>query len=123
MGFFGPVPFTTAEATYAWMGAGGGSPGAFFVTVSGDAKNYTAGISLERNPKFVEGVEIEVRGWTGPLGEGTTPYTVHHSFPGDFMPKITISGENQTILIDVKEIPADEADDFVQSQVAAATPA
>src|SRR4051812_20385936 len=101
MGFFGPVPFTTAEATYAWMGVGG--PGAFFVTVSGDARNYTSGISLERDPKWVGGVKIDVVGWTGPLGEGTTPYTVHHSFPGQFMPKITISGENQTILIDVKE--------------------
>src|SRR4029077_1437355 len=34
MGFYGPEPFTTATATYVWMGLG--SPGAFFVEVSGD---------------------------------------------------------------------------------------
>jgi hypothetical protein len=122
MGFFGSVPFTSAEATYAWMGAGG-SPGAFFVTVSGDAKNYTYGISLERDPKWVGGLKVDVVGWTGPLGEGTTPYTVHHSFPGEYVPKITIAGENQTLLIDVKEIPAAEADEYLQSQSQAAAPA
>jgi hypothetical protein len=120
MGFFGPVPFNKAQASYAWMGGGGGSPGAFFVKVGGDAQNYTYGISLERDPKWVGGLKVDVVGWTGPLGEGTTPYTVVHSFPGQFVPKITVSGENQTILIDVKEIGADEADDFVQSESQAA---
>src|SRR3954471_3540987 len=121
MGFFGPVPFDTAEATYAWMGVGG--PGAFFVTVSGEAENYTYAISLQPDPKWVGGVKLDVVGWTGPRGPGTAPYTVHGMCPGQFMPKITIQGANKTMLIDVKEIPADEADDFVQSQAAVATPA
>jgi hypothetical protein len=126
MGFFGSVPFTSAEAWYAWTGLGHSGPGAFLVRVSGDAKNYTYGITLERDPRWVGGLKIDVDGWTGPIGPGTTPYTVQQSFSGQYVPKITVAGANQTLLIDVKEIGAEEADEFVQSQAqsqAAATPA
>ncbi len=118
MGFYGPEPFTTATATYVWMGLG--SPGAFFVEVSGDAPNYTSGITLVRDPQWVGGLRINVMGWTGPLGPGTTPYTVHGSFPGSFVPEIVVSGSNQTIVVKVNEIPAEKADDYLQKRAQAA---
>jgi hypothetical protein len=118
MGFYGPEPFTTATATYVWMGLG--SPGAFFVEVSGDAPNYTSGITLVRDPQWVGGLRINVMGWTGPLGQGTTPYTVHGSFPGSFVPEIVVSGSNQTIVVKVNEIPAEKADDYLQKRAQAA---
>ena len=109
MGFYGPEPFDTAEATYVWTGLG--APGFFSVTVKGNAPNFTSGIQLVRDPHFVGGLAIDVMGWTGPLGQGTTPYTVHNTFNGMFLPKIVIVGQNKRLLIDVKEIPftTDEA--------------
>lgn len=109
MGFYGPEPFDTAEATYVWTGLG--APGFFSVTVKGNAPNFTSGIQLVRDSHFVGGLAIDVMGWTGPLGQGTTPYTVHNTFNGMFLPKIVIVGQNKRLLIDVKEIPftTDEA--------------
>ena len=118
MGFYGPEPFDTATATYVWMGVHG--PGAFFVEVKGHAPNYTSGIALVRDPNWVGGLKINVMGWTGPLGHGTTPYTVHNSFPGSFLPEIVVSGTNQTIVVKVKEIPAEQADDYLQKRAQAA---
>jgi hypothetical protein len=116
MGFYGPEPFTSATATYLWTGLG--SPGVFIVEVSGDAPNYTSGMTLVRDPNFVGGLRINVMGWTGPLGEGTTPYTVRGTFPGQYIPKIVVSGSNGQQVIDVKEIPHDQADDFVKAKAA-----
>jgi hypothetical protein len=118
MGFYGPEPFDTATATYVWMGLE--SPGAFFVEVKGHAPNYTSGITLVRDSHWVGGLKINVMGWTGPLGQGTTPYTVHHSFPGSFLPEIVVSGSNHTIVVKVKEIPAEQADDYLQKRAQAA---
>ena len=118
MGFYGPEPFNTAKATYVWTGLGG--PGFFLVEVEGDAPNYTTGITLVRDPHFVGGLKIDVMGWTGPLGQGTTPYEVHGSFPGSYLPKIVVSGSNKTIVIDVKEIPAEQADSYLQKRATAA---
>lgn len=109
MGFYGPEPFDTAEATYVWTGLG--TPGFFSVTVKGHAPNFTTGIQLVRDPHFVGGLAIQVMGWTGPNAPGTTPYSVHGSFNGLYLPKIVIVGANKRLLIDVKEIPytSDEA--------------
>jgi len=112
MGFYGPEPFDTATATYVWTGVGG--PGFFLVEVKGNAPNYTTGITLVRDPHFVGGLKIDVMGWTGPLGKGTTPYTVHASFPGSFLPKIVVQGSNKTEIVAVKEIPAEQADAHLQ---------
>jgi hypothetical protein len=103
MGFYGPQPFDTAEATYVWTGLG--TPGFFSVTVAGHAPNFTSGIQLVRDPHFVGGLAIDVMGWTGPLGSGTTAYTVHGTFHGMHLPKILIVGAGKRLLIDVKEIP------------------
>lgn len=103
MGFYGSEPFNTARAYYVWTGLN--EPGHFTVIVQGDAPNYTSGIQLVRDPEFVGGLKVNVMGWTGPLGPGTTPYTVQGTFPGAFLPKIVVSGSNQTLLVDVQEIP------------------
>jgi hypothetical protein len=77
-------------------------------------------LQLVRDPHFVGGLAIDVMGWTGPLGQGTTPYTVHHSFNGLFLPKIVIVGQNKRELIDVKEIPFTNDEDYVKHLEAAA---
>jgi len=109
MGFYGPEPFDTAEATYVWTGLR--TPGFFSVKVQGAAPNYTSGIQLIRDNEFVGGLAIEVMGWTGPLAPGATPYAVQNTFKGFYLPKILIVGSNKSVLIDVKEIPftTDEA--------------
>jgi hypothetical protein len=112
MGFYGPEPFDTAEATYVWTGLR--TPGFFSVTVKGNAPNFTTGIKLVRDPDFVGGMAIDVMGWTGPLGKGTTSYTVYGTFNGMYLPKILIVGSNQRLLIDVKEIPFTSEDDYVK---------
>ena len=116
MGFFGPEPFTNATATYLWTGLG--SPGVFVVEASGDAPNFTSGITLLRDTEFVGGLKINVMGWTGPLGEGTTPYNVRGTFPGQFVPKIVVSGSNGQQVIDVMEIPHDQVDEYVKGRAA-----
>jgi hypothetical protein len=118
MGFYGPEPFDTAEATYIWTGLR--TPGFFSVTVKGHAPKFTAGIQLVRDQHFVGGLAIDVMGWTGPVAPGTTPYTVHGSFNGMFLPKILIVGAGKRQLIDVKEIPFTNDDDYVKHLSAAA---
>jgi hypothetical protein len=113
MGFYGSEPFDTAEATYVWTGLRG--PGFFYVTVSGQAPNFTTGIQLVRDPQWVGGLKVDVMGWTGPRGEGTTAYTVTGHFPGQFSNTIVVSGSNQTLVVDVNEIPHDQAEDHMQS--------
>ncbi len=113
MGFYGPEPFDTAEATYVWAGLR--TPGFFSVTVKGHAPNFTSNIQLIRDPHFVGGVAINVMGWTGPLGQGTTPYSINHAFNGIYVPKILIVGTNKRLLVDVHEIPFTTEEAFVKS--------
>lgn len=117
MGFYGPEPFDTAEATYVWTGLR--TPGFFSVNVKGAAPNFTSGIQLVRDPEFVGGLAIKVMGWTGPLAKGATPYAVHGSFNGMAAPKILIVGSNKSLLIDVKEIPFTTDEAYVQHMTAA----
>ncbi|PIB96785.1 hypothetical protein [Caulobacter sp. X] len=112
MGFYGPEPFDTAEATYVWTGLR--TPGFFRVTVKGNAPNFTTGITLVRDPHFVGGLAIDVMGWTGPIGKGQRSYTVSGSFNGMYLPKILIVGSNKRLLVDVKEIPFTSEDDYVK---------
>jgi hypothetical protein len=118
MGFYGSEPFDNATATYVWMGLDG--PGAFFVEVEGNAPNFTSGITLVRDPHWVGGLKVDVMGWTGPLGQGTRPYTVQNSFPGSFSPTIVVAGSNKQMVVPVKEIPADQADAYLQKRAQAA---
>lgn len=112
MGFYGSIPFDEASATYVWTGLG--EPGFFAVEVEGRAQNYTYGIELVRDSHWVGGLKVNVMGWTGPIGEGTTPYKVRGTFPGEFRPEIVVSGANKTMLVKVKEIPAEQSDDYVK---------
>ena len=102
MGFYGPEPFDTAQATYVWTGLG--SPGFFSVTVKGHAPNFTSGIKLVRDEQWVGGLAVKVMGWTGPLGKGTKPYKVHASFPGSFLKEILVIGSNKHEIVEVSQI-------------------
>jgi hypothetical protein len=117
MGFYGPEPFDTAEATYVWTGLG--EPGFFAVTVKGHAPNFTTGITLVRDSEWVGGLAIKVMGWTGPLGKGTTPYTVSHSFPGGYLKEIVVIGSNKTAVVRVKEIPFTNDEEYMKNAAAA----
>ncbi|OUS02101.1 hypothetical protein A9Q86_05470 [Flavobacteriales bacterium 33_180_T64] len=116
MGFYSkePVDASKTTATYLWTGLR--TPGIFILEVEGNAPNYSYGFSLKRDPHFVGGLKIDSMGWTGPLGEGTTPYKVHGSFPGQYTSKIVVSGSNGDFLIDVKEVPSEEVDDYIKSK-------
>jgi hypothetical protein len=117
MGFYGPEPFTSAKAFYIWTGLN--EPGHFSLEVEGAAPNYTSGIQLVRDPQWVGGLKVDVMGWTGPLGQGTTPYKVNGTFPGMYVPKIVVAGTNGTQLVDVEEIPHTEAENFLKKRTAA----
>jgi hypothetical protein len=86
-----------------WTGVG--EPGFFYVTVKGNVRNFTTGITLVRDPQWVGGLAIRVMGWTGPLGQGTKPYTVSRSFPGHYLKEIVVIGSNKHEVVKVKEIP------------------
>ena len=113
MGFYGPEPFDSAQATYVWTGLG--SPGFFSVTVKGHAPNFTSGITLIRDPEWVGGLAIKVMGWTGPIGKGTKPYKVRGSFTGSYLKEIVIIGSNKTEVIKVSEIPFTNDEDFAKN--------
>jgi hypothetical protein len=110
MGFYGPVPFDTAKATYVWTGLG--SPGFFSVTVEGNAQNFTTGIKLVRDTQWVGGLAIRVMGWTGPIGKGTKPYKVSGSFAGSFLKEIVVIGSNKHEVVKVGEIPFTSEEEF-----------
>lgn len=118
MGFYQKEPVNEAKTTVTYLWTGLGTPGVFVVDVEGDAPNYSYGFDLVRDSHFVGGLKINAMGWTGPLGEGTTPYKVSGSFPGEYKSKIVISGSNGDFLIDVKEVPHSDVDNFIKSKVA-----
>lgn len=114
MGFFGKEPVNAAKTTVTYLWTGLETPGIFVVEVQGDAPNFSYGFSLMRDTHFVGGLKIDSMGWTGPLAEGTTPYTSRGSFPGTFQKQIVVSGSNGDFLIPVKEIPSDQVDAYVK---------
>jgi hypothetical protein len=77
------------------------------LTVRGQAKKFSFGFQLRRDPHFVGGLAIEVMGWTGPLivPPATTPYTVTGHFNGSFLPEIVVIGSNKTEVVRVREVP------------------
>jgi hypothetical protein len=102
MGFYGTEPFDTAIAIHV---TGLDGIGFFIVTVNGNARNFTTGITLVRDPDWVGGLAIKVMGWTGPLGQGTSPYIKAGVFPGPYLKNIVVIGSNKTEIVPVKEIP------------------
>lgn len=119
MGFYGKQPVTKEKcsAVYVWTGLR--TPGFFSVYVEGDAQNYSYGFDLVRDSHFVGGLKINAMGWTGPIGEGKTPYKIHGTFEGQYRSEIVISGSNGNFIIPVKEIPHDKVEDYVKSKNAA----
>ncbi len=113
MGFYGPEPFDSAEATYVWTGLG--TPGFFSVRVKGYAQNFTYGMKLVRDPEFVGGLAIQVMGWTGPISHGTSPYTVSGRFNGLYLKEVLIIGSNKRELIPVTELPFKNDEDFIKT--------
>lgn len=114
MGFYQkqPVNKSEIEVTYLWTGLG--VPGVFSLTVQGDAQNYSTGFDLVRDTHFTGGLKVDVMGWTGPMGKGTTPYKVSGSFPGMYSPQITVSGANGDFTVPVKQVPHDQVDEHVK---------
>jgi hypothetical protein len=115
MGFYGKEPVNAAKTTATYLWTGLGTPGIFIVEVQGDAPNFSYGFSLVRDPHFVGGLKIDSMGWTGPLGAGTKAYTSRGSFPGEYRPKIVISGSNGDFVINVKEIAHDKVDSYLKA--------
>jgi hypothetical protein len=113
MGFYGPEPFDSAEATYVWTGLK--EPGFFSVRVKGHAQNFTYGIKPVRDPEWVGGLAIKVMGWTGPISEGTTPYTVSGQFEGHYLKEIVVIGSNKREIVHVKEIPFKNDEEYVKT--------
>ncbi|WP_299679830.1 hypothetical protein [uncultured Tenacibaculum sp.] len=116
MGFYGKEPVTQSECKVVYVWTGLGTPGFFSVYVQGEAQNYSYGFDLVRDPHFVGGLKVDVMGWTGPLGEGTTPYKVHGTFQGAFQEEIIISGSNGDFTVKVEEIPHDEVENYIKSK-------
>ncbi|MBR0872372.1 hypothetical protein JQ633_18555 [Bradyrhizobium tropiciagri] len=85
------------------------------MTVKGNAPNFTSGIKLVRDEQWVGGLAIKVMGWTGPLGQGTTPYKVHGSFPGSFLKEIVVIGSNKNQVVKVTEIPFTTDEEFAKN--------
>jgi hypothetical protein len=113
MPFFQTEPFDTAHARYYW--AGPGHPGYFRVTVRGHARNFSFGFQLRQVPTFVGGLAVDVMGWTGPLGQGTTPYAVTADFVGRYAPEIVVIGANKTEVVHVEEIAFESEESFMRA--------
>jgi hypothetical protein len=112
MPFFESEPFDTADAEYVWAGLG--HPGYFRVTVKGNARKFSFGFQLKRDTHFVGGLAIDVMGWTGPLTQGTVPYTVTADFNGTYLPEIVVVGSNKVELVHVREVLFESEDKFMQ---------
>ena len=112
MPFFGSEPFDTAEASY--LLAGPGHPGFFRVTVKGHARKFSFGFQLKRDPLWAGGLKIDVIRWTGPLTDGTGPYTVTSDFDGAYLKEIVVAGSNKTEVIHVREVPFKSEEDFME---------
>ena len=112
MPFFGSEPFDSAEASY--VRAGPNHAGFFRVTVKGHARKFSFGFQLRRDPNWVGGLKIDVMGWTGPLTEGTEPYTVHADFDGHYSPEIVVAGSNKSETVKVREVPFKSEEDFAK---------
>ena len=116
MGFYSKEPVNPKKTTVEYLWTGLGTPGVFIVKAEGDAPNYSYGFNLIRDPHFVGGLKIDVMGWTGPLGKGTTPYVVKGTIPGEFRQTIIISGSNGDFPIEVKEINHAKVDEYVKAK-------
>lgn len=117
MGFYQTQPWNTATAVFIQSPD---SFGTFLVDVDGDAMEFTSGIQLVRDPDFVGGLKVTVKGWTGPLTGKTFPYKAHGSFDGQYRDQIVVSGSNKTELVNVEIIPPEKAEEHLRARAEAA---
>lgn len=115
MGFYKSQPFDTAEAYLLQAEI---YPPLVLVDVKGDAPNFTSEIQLSRNSNVTGGLVVEVMGWTGPLGEGTTPYNVSQSFQTLETESVVVIGENKHQIVPIKTIPKEHVEDFLKQRAA-----
>ena len=94
MGFYSKEPVDKNKTTVEYLWTGFETPGIFLVHVEGEAPNYSTGFTLSRDTDFVGGLKINVMGWNGSIGKGSTHYSVNGSFNGECLPRIVISGSN-----------------------------
>lgn len=120
MGFFGKEPVDASKCKVSYLWTGYGVPGVFLVEVEGCAPNFSYGFELVRDQQFVGGLKIDCMGCTGPVAAGTTPYSVKGTFPGQFVPKVIISGSNGDFVLDVCEVAPGDVDGFIRAQAEAA---
>jgi len=108
MGFYRLEPYTIAKAWY--IDTGTSEPGHITLVVQGEAPNFTSGVQLvlEDNGQVIP--TIKVMGWTGPRAEGTLPYTVQGTFPGEFVPDLILRGSNKQEKVPVIRIGAQETE-------------
>jgi len=87
--------------------------------VHGHARNVSFGFKLQRDPTFIAGLAVSVMGWTGPLGQGTTPYRVTADFPGWYAREIVVIGANKTEVVHVAEVVFESEESFMQAHLSA----
>lgn len=112
MSFFGSEPVTSATAVFIPPFAGDQPAvhpileGTIVVTVHGDARKFSFGFQLKDKLDTTGQhlVEVDSLGWTGPLAEGTVPYTVKGSFHSNYVAHITVKGSNHSIKVPVTRV-------------------
>lgn len=124
MGFYGPEPFDSATAVYIPPPPVPPTEplqlnGRIIVTVKGCAPKFTSGIQLvAAYGEPLSLASVHVMGWTGPLAEGCTNYTVSHTFPSHYVKSITVVGENKAENVKVEIILAEDTDSAVKAAFA-----
>jgi hypothetical protein len=121
MGFYGPEPFDSATAVYIPPPPVPPTEplqldGRVIVTVKGCAPKFTSGIQLIGYGEPL--ASVHVMGWTGPLAEGCTDYTVSHTFPSRYVRSITVVGSNKAENVRVEIILAEDTDSAVKTAFA-----
>ncbi|HVK98294.1 MAG TPA: hypothetical protein VM553_00705 [Dongiaceae bacterium] len=116
MGFYMKQPVNPKKIKVVYLWTSEGTPGIYSVEVQGEAQSFSAAFELTRDPNFIGGLKIDVMGWTGPSVKGITPYRVCGSFPGHYIPRITISGSNGDFSIKVAEIPHYDVDEHIRQR-------
>lgn len=89
MGFLGPVPASELAAVYD------PAKQALTLSASGNAQNFTYGFFFKRTP-WEGGLRFELWGWTGPIGEGTSPFSYSQTFT---IPNILLNDSSNTVVV------------------------
>ena len=83
-------------------------------------REISASDSRRRDQHFVSGLAVDVMGWTGPLAQGATPYTVAADFVGRYASEIVVVGANKTEVVHVEEVAFESEEGFMRAHTASA---